>query len=61
MSYKSQLESGKVVDTLSLEDRIVLFKKRYYIPNSNEVKLMVTRRCHNAKAAEHFGKDKIME
>ena len=61
MSYKSQLESGKVFDTLSLKDGLVLYKKRYYIPNSKELKLTVTRRCHNAKVAGHFGRDKIME
>ena len=61
MSYKSQLESGKVFDTLSLEDGLVLYKKRYYIPNSNQLKLTVTRRCHDAKVAGHFGRDKTME
>ena len=61
MSYKSQLESGKVFDTLSLEDGLVLYKKRYYILNSNELKLTVTRRCHNAKVAGYFGRDKIMQ
>ena len=38
-----------------------MYKKRYYIPNSNELKLTVTRRCHNAKVAGHVGRDKIME
>ena len=61
MSYKSQLESGKVFNTLSLEDGLVLYKKRYYIPNSNELKLTVTRRCHDTKVAGHFGRDKTME
>ena len=61
MSYKSQLESGKVFGTLSLEDGLVLYKKRYYIPNSNELMLTVTRRCHDAKVAGHFGRDKTME
>ena len=61
MSYKSHLKSGKVFHTLSLEDDIVLYKKRYYIPNSNELKLTVTRRCHDAKVAGRFGRDKTME
>ena len=59
--YKSQLESAKVLDTLSLEDGLVLHKKRYYIPNSNELKLTVTRRCHDAKVVGHFCRNKIME
>ena len=61
MSYKSQLESGKLFYTLSLEDGLVLYKKRYYIPNSNELKLTVTRRCHDVKVAGHFSRDKTME
>ena len=61
MSYKFQLESGKVFDTISLEDGHVLYKKRYYIPNSNELKLTVTRRCYDAKVVGHFGRDKTME
>ena len=61
MSYKSQLESGKVFHTLSLEDGLVLYKKRYYIPNSNELKLTFTTRCQDAKVAGHFGRDKTME
>ena len=39
----------------------MLYKKRYYIPNSNALKLTVTRRCHDAKVAAHFGRDKTME
>ena len=50
-SYKSQQESGKVFDTLSLEDGLVLYKKRYYIRNSNERKLTVTRECNDANVA----------
>ena len=61
IAYKSQLESGKVFDTSSLKDGLVWYKKRYYIPNSNELKLTVTRRCHDKKVAGHFGRDKTME
>ena len=61
MSYKSPLESGKVCDTLSLEDGLMMYKKRYYIPNSNKLKLTVTKRCHYAKVAGHFRRDKTME
>ena len=61
MSYKSQLESGKVFDTLSLEDSLMLYKKRYYIPNKNELKLTVTRRFHDAKVAGHFSRDTTTE
>ena len=58
MSFKCALLSGKVYDTLSLEDGLVLYKKRIYIPDSNDLKLTVTRQCHDAKVAGHFGRDK---
>ena len=61
MTYKSQVESGKVFDTLSLEDGLVLYKKRYYIPNGNKLKLTVTSRSHDAKVAGHFGREKTIE
>ena len=61
MSYKSQLKSRKVFDTLSLEDGLVLYKKRNYIPNSNKLKLTVTRRYHDTRVARHFGRHKTME
>lgn len=61
MSYKKELLAGKVYETLSLEDGLVLYKKRIYIPNCNDLKLTVTRQCHDAKVAGHFGRDKTME
>ena len=61
MSFKRALLSGKVYDTLSLEDGLVFYKKRIYIPDSNDLKLTVTRQYHNAKVAGHFGRDKTME
>ena len=61
MSFKRALLSGKVYDTLSLEDGLVLYKKRIYIPDSNDLKLTVTRQCHDAKVAGQFGSDKTME
>ena len=48
-------------DTLSLKDGLVLYEKRYYKPNSNKLKLRVTRRCHDPKVVGHFGRDKTME
>ena len=61
MSFKRALLSGKVYDTLSLEDGLVLYKKRIYIPDSNDLKRTVTRQCHDAKEAGYFGRDKTME
>ena len=61
MSFKHALLSGKVYDTLCLEDGLVLYKEKIYILDSNDLKLTVTRQCHDAKVAGHFGRDKIME
>ncbi len=60
-SYKSALESGRLLDNLTLEDDLVLYKNRIYIPDSNELKLTVTRQAHDAKVAGHFGRDKTLE
>ena len=43
MSVKRAMLSGKVYDTLCLEDGLVLYKKRIYISDSNDLKLTVTR------------------
>ena len=61
MPFKRALLSGKVYDTLSLEHGLVLYKKRIYIPHSNDLKLTVTRQYYDAKVAGHFGRDMIME
>ena len=54
-SCKRALLSGKVYDTLSLEDSLVLYKNRIYITDSNDLKLTVTRQCHDAQVAGHYG------
>ena len=61
MSYKSQLESGKVFDTLSLEDRLVLYKTKSSMSITNELKLTVTRRFHDVKVGGYLGRDKTIE
>ena len=61
MHWKTVLESGKVMENLSLKDGCILYQKRIYIPDSNELKLTVVRQCHDAKVAGHFGRDKTME
>ena len=60
-SVRSVLMSGKLIDTLSLQDDLVLFKHRIYLPDCNDLKLTVTRQVHDAKVAGHFGRDKTME
>ena len=53
--------SEKVYDTLSLEDGPVLYKKRIYIPDYNDLKLTVTMHCDDVKITGHFGRDKTMK
>ena len=60
-SVRSALMSGKLIDNLSLQDDLVLFKNRMYLPDCNDLKLTVTRQAHDAKVAGHFGRDKNME
>ena len=61
ISFKRALLSGKVFDTLSLGDGLVLHKKSIYISDSNNLELTVTRQCHDLKVAGHFGRDMVME
>ena len=53
--------SGKFIDNLSLQDDLVLFKNRIYLPDCNDLKLTVTRQAHDAKVEGHLGRDKTME
>ena len=60
-SYKMALESGRVINNLTLEDKLILYKNRIYIPDYNELKLTVTRQAHDAKVVGQFGRDKTLE
>ena len=60
-SVRSALMSGKLIDNLSLQDDLVLFKNRIYLPDCNDLKLTVTRQAHDVKVAGHFGRDKTLE
>ena len=60
-AVRSALMSGKFMDNLSLQDDLVLFKNRIYLPDCNDVKLTVTRQAHDVKVAGHFGRDKTIE
>ena len=42
-SVRSVLMSGKLIDNLTLQDDLVLFKHRINLPDSNDLKLTVTR------------------
>jgi len=44
-----------------LEDDIVTYERRLYIPDNNFLKLKVTYQCHDTKVASHFGGDQTLE
>jgi len=52
--YVGQLHYG-------LEDDMVTYEWRLYIPDNNSLKLKVTYQCHDAKVAGHFGRDKTLK
>ena len=59
---KEALGSGKVCETdYALEDEMVTYPRRIYIPNDNRLKLRVAQEYHYTKVAGHFNRDKIYE
>jgi len=44
-----------------LEDGLVCFKRRIWIPDDNALKVQVAMECHDSKVAGHFGRDKTLE
>jgi len=44
-----------------IEDEMVTYERRIYIPESNALKLKVAYQCHDAKVAGHFGRDKTLD
>jgi len=44
-----------------IEDEMVTYERRIYIPDSNALKLKVAHQCHDAKVAGHFGRDKTLD
>ena len=54
------IETGRLIENHTLEDELVCYKNRIYIPDCNDLKLTGTRHAHDAKVVEHFGRDKIL-
>ena len=44
-----------------LEDDMVTYDRRLYIPDNNTLRLKVAHQCHDAKVAGHFERDKTLE
>ena len=59
---KEALGSGKECEKeYALEDEMVTYRRRIYIPNDNTLKLRVTQECYDTKVAGYFGRDKTYE
>jgi len=61
---RNSLKMGKDyagLEHYGLEDDMVTYERRLYIPDNNSLKLKVTHQCHDAKVAGHFGRDKTLE
>jgi len=64
LGIRNSLKMGKGYEGLehySLEDDMVTYERRLYIPDNNSLKLKVTYQYHDAKVAGYFGQDKTLE
>jgi hypothetical protein len=64
LRIRNALKIGSTVSAFNdyaIEDDLVTYKKRLYIPDDAALKLEVAHRCHDAKVAGHFGRDKTLE
>jgi len=58
LGIRNSLKMGKDyagLEHYGLEDDMVTYERRLYIPDNNSLKLKVTYQCHDAKVAGHFG------
>jgi len=44
-----------------LEDGLLYYKTRLFIPSNQELLTEITKGCHDSKVAGHFGQDKTTE
>src|SRR5258706_12463783 len=58
---KTLILGQKTDEGYELEDNLVTYRRRLYIPDDNGLKLEVARECHDSKVAGHFGRDKTYE
>ena len=54
-------ERANLDDNITLEDDLVCFKRRVWVPNDNGLKLTIARWYHDSRVAGHFGRDKTLE
>jgi len=58
---KIAIERGESCEDYSLEDGMVCYKRRIWIPDDNSLRLLVAGSSHNTKVAGHFGKHKTVD
>ena len=64
LGIRNSLKMGKDyagLEHYGLEDDMVTYERRLYIPDNNSLKLKATYQCHDAKVAGHLGRDKTLE
>jgi uncharacterized membrane protein len=62
--YQARLQEvlqGQAKEHFTIEDNLLHYKQRLYIPESDEVKLQIAAADHDSKCAGHFGIDKTVE
>ena len=58
LAIRNALKTGQGylgLQQYGIEDEMVTYERRIYIPDSNAFKLKVAHQCHDAKVAGHFG------
>jgi len=64
LGIRNSLNMGKDyvgLEHYGLEDDMVTYQRRLYIPDNKSLKLKVTYQCHDTKVAGHFSHDKTLE
>jgi len=64
LGIRNALKTGQDYPGLQhygIEDEMVTYKRRIYIPHSNALKLQVAHQCHDAKVAGHFARGKTLD
>ena len=64
LGIRNALKTGQDYPGLQhygIEDEMVTYERRTYIPDSNALKLKVAHLCHDAKVVRHFGQDKTLD
>ena len=63
VKIRQAVKAGETVanSAWSVEDEVLLWKSRWYIPNSEPLRLAILKDNHDSKAAGHFGIHKTLE